>query len=117
MVANFEDNGFSHGRDQRKFELCCRFEVPYFPDYKSHSIISHTTNSDRQSLGFKTNPQLDQETPACDSSYILRMHMPVSLLILQNIPKVSRISIASRTPFFGCKVSCKRVRLTIRDIR
>ena len=33
------------------------------------------------------------------------------------ILKVSRISIVSRMPFFGCEVSCKKVRLIIREIR
>ena len=49
----------------------------YFPDYRSHSIISCTPNSDRQPLRFKNYSLLDQETPACDSSYILCMHMHV----------------------------------------
>ena len=33
------------------------------------------------------------------------------------IPKVSRISIVSRTPFFASEFSCKKVRLIIREIR
>ena len=32
------------------------------------------------------------------------------------ILKVHRISIVSRTPFFRCEVSCKKVRLIIRAI-
>ena len=33
-----------------------KFLVPYFPDYRSHSIISRTPNSDCQSWCFKTYP-------------------------------------------------------------
>ena len=41
----------------------------------------------------------------------------MSTVNFTKISKVSRISIVSRTPFFGCEVSCKKVRLLIRKIR
>ena len=40
-------------------------------------IISRTPNSDCQSLCFENFPQLDQQTSADDSSYILCMNMHV----------------------------------------
>ena len=45
----------------------CSIVVPYFPDYRSHSIISRTPNSVRQALCIKNCPRLDREKPACDS--------------------------------------------------
>ena len=78
IVSNLRK--LAEGRLGKELLASC---VPYFADYRSHSIISHTPNSDSQSLCFKNYPQLDQETPVCDSLYILRMHMHVWLSILQ----------------------------------
>ena len=85
--------------------------LPYFPDYRSHSIICRTPNSGRQSLCFKNCRRLDQETPACDSWYICCVCMCMSDCQFNKISKVSR------TPLFGCGVLCKKVRLVIREIR
>ena len=54
----------------------CVQHLPSFPKYRSHSIISRTPNSDRQSLRFKFPLDWIRRHPAYDSSYILRMHMP-----------------------------------------
>ena len=70
-------------------------KVPYFPNYRLHSILSRTPNSDRQYLRFQ-----DQETPECDSSYIIIEYAYACLAVnLIKMPKLSHISTVSRTPF------------------
>ena len=84
--------------------------VPYFPDYRSHSIMSCTPISACQSLRFKIFPQLDQETTAYDSSlFVSTVYVYACLTVnFTKIPEVSRISIVSRSPFFTCEFSCKK---------
>ena len=56
------------------------------------------------------------ETPPCDSSYILRMHMHAWPSISQN-PECKLHLDCKSHPIFGCEVSCKKVWLVSREIR
>ena len=89
--------------EQILFLFCCcllNYRLPYFPDCRSHSIISRNPHFWLPPFRFKKLPVLFVDTA-----------FAIACLTVDStkISKVSYISNVGRTPLFGCVLSCKKV--------